>query len=166
MTSTILDGPRGPQNGKITQFSMSSEERAAMSKVSALLGHAIREPGQTEGQCKLVGPDGEAVVVPDLLVQVLEQVTEILTRGDAVTVVPVGKELTSQQAANILNVSRQYLVGLLDEQRIPCSKTGKHRRVRVEDVLTFKERRDQERMQTLDELTSMSEEFGGYKELK
>jgi excisionase family DNA binding protein len=92
-------------------------------------------------------------------------VAEVLARGDSLTIVPVGKELTTQQAADLLNVSRQYLVRLLGEGRIPYTRTGKHRRLRIEDVLTFKEQRDRERGAALDELTRMSQEIGGYDEL-
>ena len=97
---------------------------------------------------------------------VLERVAEVMARGDSITVVPVGRELTTQQGADILNVSRQYLVRLLDEGRIPFTKTGKHRRVRIEDVLSFKDRRDRERRATLAELTQMSEDFGDCDGLK
>jgi excisionase family DNA binding protein len=79
--------------------------------------------------------------------------------------VPVGKEMTTQQAADLLNVSRQYLVRLLDEGRLPHTKIGRHRRVRIEDVLSFKDQRDRERKASLDALSQVSEEFGGYREL-
>lgn len=117
-------------------------------------------------QCKLVGPEGEEIHIPEATFRILERVVELLARGDAITLVRVGKELTTQQAANILNVSRQYLVRLLDEGRIPFTKTGKHRRLRIEDVLEFKRERDRERRAGLDELTRMSEDAGGYQELK
>jgi excisionase family DNA binding protein len=77
-------------------------------------------------------------------------------------VVPVGREVTTQQAANVLNVSRQYLVRLLDDGRIPFRKTGKHRRLRIEDVLSFKEGRDAERRTSLRELSRLTQELGGY----
>lgn len=93
---------------------------------------------------------------------VLERVVEVLARGDSITVVPVGREVTTQQAADLINVSRQYLVRLLDEGRIPFRRTGKHRRLRVEDVLAFKERRDKDRKAGLRELSRMTEDFGGY----
>ena len=118
------------------------------------------------GACKLVGPSGETISIPESLFYVLERVAEVMARGDSITIVPIGQELTTQQAADLLNVSRQYLVRLLDDERIPFTKTGKHRRLRVEDVLKFKELRDRKRKAQLDELTRMSEEFGGYDELK
>lgn len=117
--------------------------------------------------CRLVGPKGEEVALPDAVFYVLERVAEVLARGDSVTIVPVGKELTTQQAADLINVSRQYLVRLLDEGRIAHTKTGKHRRLRIEDVLAFKEQRDGERKDALRDLSQLTEEFGGHEnELK
>ena len=82
--------------------------------------------------------------------------------ADSITVVPVGRELTTQQAANLLNVSRQYLVRLLDEGQIPFRKTGAHRRLRIEDVLAFKDTRDKDRRARWRELSRLTQELGGY----
>ena len=112
--------------------------------------------------CRLVGPQGESVAIPDAVFHVLTRVVEVLARGDSVAVVPMGRELTTQQAADLLNVSRQYLVRLLDEGRIACRKTGKHRRLRVEDVLAFKTQRDKNRRAGLRELSQLTQDFGGY----
>ncbi len=92
----------------------------------------------------------------------LDRVAEVLAHGDSITIVPVGKELTTQQAADLLNVSRQYLVRLLNDGRIPFGKTGKHRRLRIEDVLAFGEQRDKDRRSGLRELTRFTDELGGY----
>jgi excisionase family DNA binding protein len=78
------------------------------------------------------------------VVDVLERATAVLTNGDAVAILPVARELTTQQAADLLNVSRQYVVRLVNEDRLPCTRTGKHRRLRLEDVLAFKRLRDLE----------------------
>lgn len=74
--------------------------------------------------------------------------------------------MTTQQAADLLKVSRQYLVRLLDEGKIPYDRTGKHRRLKIEDVLAYKQKRDAERDQSLDELAKLTEELGGYESLK
>src|SRR5690606_10498250 len=112
------------------------------------------------------GPTGEAIPIPESVFHVLVRVAEVMARGDSLTIVPVGQELTTQQAADMLNVSRQYLVRLLDEGRIPYTKTGTHRRLQIDDVLAYEELRDEQRRASLDELTHMSEDLGGYDELK
>lgn len=151
----------------MTPVSAPLEQRADVAKLSKLLDGIGRPRRRRAPKCKLVGPDGEAIAVPESVFYVLERVAEVLARGDAITVVPVGKEMTTQQAADLLNVSRQYLVRLLESKRIPFTTTGKHRRLRVEDVLAFNQKRDRERRQGLAELTRLTEEFGGYeKELK
>lgn len=138
---------------------------AALHKLLDQMAHA-RARQRRPPNCQLVGPRGERIAIPASVFHVLARVAEVLARGDAITVVPVGKELTTQQAADLLNVSRQYLVRLLEEKQLPFTKTGKHRRLRIEDVLAFKERRDRERKAALDELTAQSEEFGGYSDLE
>ncbi len=112
-----------------------------------------------------MSPTGDVTELPESVFLLLERIIEVLARGDAITVVPVGRELTTQQAANTLNVSRQYLVRLLDDGRIPFRKTGTHRRVRMEDLLAFKRQRDRDRMASLDDLSQLSQDFGGYEEI-
>ena len=133
---------------------------AALAKALEGMAHAPRR--RTVPRCQLVGPKGESIPLPEAVFHVLARVAEVMARGDAITVVPVGREVTTQQAADLLNVSRQYLVRLLDEGRIPFGKTGKHRRVRIEDVLSFKEQRDRDRRAGLRDLSRMTEAFHGY----
>ena len=126
-----------------------------------LAGHA-RSARSRAKRLRVVGPNGETLALPASVVEVLERATAVLSNGDAVSILPVGRELTTQQAANLLNVSRQYVVRLVNEDRLPCTRTGKHRRLRMEDVLAFKRARDLERRRALTDLTRLTEEFGGY----
>jgi excisionase family DNA binding protein len=142
------------------------DQQADVAALSKLLGGVIHSRRRRAPPLQLLGPKGESVALPESVVYLLERVAALLAHGDAITIVPVTVQFTTQQAADLLNVSRQYLVRLLDEGRIPCTKTGKHRRVRMEDVVAFKEKRDGERKAALSELTRLSEDFGGYGELK
>lgn len=149
---------------RLTPVSVEDDERQ---RIVALFRAIMRflEVADQDGTVSLVGPDGESLDVPDTVLCALERIAELLGKGEAITVVPVKKELTTQQAADLLNVSRQYLVRLLDNGEIPFTKTGTHRRVALDDLLAFKERRDRDRRSALKELTELSEEVGGYSEL-
>lgn len=147
---------------RMTPVSAPPEQQAAVAKLSELLDGLAHPRKRRAPACQIVGPKGETIAVPASVFYILERVAEVMARGDAVTVVPVGRELTTQQGADLLNVSRQYLVRLLDGGVLPFTKTGKHRRLRIEDVLTFKEKRDAERKAALRDLSHLTEEDGGY----
>jgi len=150
---------------RMTPVAAPTDQRADVAALFRVLGSAAHVRKQRRA-CQLVGPSGEVLPIPESVFYILERVAEVMARGDSITIVPVGQQMTTQQAADMLNLSRQYLVRLLDDGRIPFTKTGRHRRVRIEDVLAFKEQRDRDRKVGLDDLTRMSEESGGYEELK
>lgn len=147
---------------RMTPVAAPPDQRAEVSELSRVLVGMVHPRKRRTPKCRLVGPSGESHPIPESVFYLLERVVEVLARGDAITVVPVGKEVTTQQAADLLNVSRQYLVRLLDDGRIPYRRTGKHRRLRVEDVLSFKERRDRDRRAGLRELSRLTQDLGGY----
>ncbi|WP_434130669.1 helix-turn-helix domain-containing protein [Methylocaldum sp. GT1BB] len=105
----------------------------------------------------------EAVKIPTAAFRLLIDILSEMAQGNAVSLIPVHAELTTQEAADILNVSRPYLIKLLDEGTIPYHKVGKHRRVRYQDVVDYKTRIDQERRKTLEELAAQAQELNmGY----
>ena len=116
---------------------------------------------RSEGwRLRLVGPEGQGIDLPESLHALVREIVRVLTRGEAVSIVPISKELTTQEAADLLNVSRQYLVRLLERGEIPYHKVGTHRRIAFADLIEYKRRRDEERRRGLDELTRMSQEMG------
>jgi excisionase family DNA binding protein len=94
-----------------------------------------------------------------LLVDVLSEIGD----GNAVSIIPIHAELTTQQAADVLNVSRPYFVKLLENGDIPFHKTGTHRRVRYQHVIEYKEKVDSLRRDSLSQLAEQAQELGmGY----
>lgn len=112
---------------------------------------------------EVVAAFGESRVQVTLPRAVFESLLEILRHvrhGRAVTLVPIHAELTTQQAAKILNVSRPYVIQLLDEGKIPFHTVGKHRRIRAENLFTFKKQMKMDMRAAADELAALGQELG------
>jgi len=103
------------------------------------------------------------VELPTTALRLLVDILGELAEGNAVQVVPVHAELTTQEAADLLNVSRPHLVKLLEDGAIPFHRTGKHRRVRLTDLMQYKQARARASETAMAELTRLSQELGlGY----
>jgi excisionase family DNA binding protein len=101
-------------------------------------------------------------VLPVAAVRLLHDLLREMAQGHAVSLVPMHAELTTQQAADALNVSRPFLVKLLETNQLPYRKVGTHRRVRYEDLLRYKRTIDDKRAEVLRALTAASEDLGLY----
>lgn len=144
-------------NGNEVVTPSKTDVKLAKESGEKLAAHLGRKKGV---QLELKSGSGtEALTLPPSAVRVLVRILSEFGQGNAVTLTPMRAELTSQQAADLLNVSRPHLVKLLDEGTIPSSKVGSHRRVLLEDVLAYKEEILRKRRAALDELAELSQEL-------
>lgn len=147
------------ENGPLMLPSERDQEQAKL--VQRHLAHL-----QQSGHCqlRLQAPSGEETVeLPYAVVTLLNRILTEMADGNAVTLVPVHAELTTSQAADLLNISRPHFVKLLESHAIPFTKVGSHRRIKAEDVLRYRERRLAQRGEVLEELTQEAERLGlGY----
>lgn len=97
----------------------------------------------------------EPITLTPLISGVMLELLRHLAKGEAVTLVPMGEMLTTQQAADILNVSRPHLIKLIDQGEINHTMTGRHRRIQADDLFAYKRARDQRRSDALDELAEI-----------
>lgn len=102
---------------------------------------------------------GKQITIPAPALRLLIDILAQMARGNAITLIPVHAELTTQEAADMLNVSRPYLVELLEQGKIPFRKVGTRRRILVNDLLHYKEKIDKARLKTLEELAEQAQEL-------
>jgi len=137
-----------------------SEAEAALAKAtSRVLASRLR--GDDLMRLRIVdGPSRETVKLPAAAVRVLVRILEEMARGNAVTLIPVHAELTTQEAADMLNISRPSLIQLLDDGKIGYRRVGTHRRVRFEALMKYKRQAEAARRAALAELAAYDQELG------
>jgi len=105
----------------------------------------------------------QRLLLPPAAIRLLLDLLTEMASGNAVTLIPVHAQLTTQQAADVLNVSRPFLVNLVEQGKIPHVKVGTHRRILFEDLMNYKREIDKERQKALDELVKQSQQLNmGY----
>ena len=140
-----------------TAIGAQDNEHSALQQVQAAL-----QAGQ---QIALLGPDGIPMPLPPSVLQVLQQTVAHLAHGEHVQVATIPDKLSPQQAADILNIPRSYLLKLLEQGEIPFRQSGARRQILLEDLLRYKQARDERERQGLAELTRLSQEMGRYADI-
>lgn len=133
--------------------------RDALDKVKNFLARHPRSDGDDLVQVT-VQEDGETLVLPRSVVELMARILAHMAAGQGVSVVPLNAELTTQQAADILNVSRPFLIGLLDAGEIEYRLVGTHRRITASSLLQYQRADDASRRQAADELAQLGQEMG------
>ena len=155
MTTTV------PSKHRLVAPDASTSGQAAQA-AAALRQFLEEHPEASVASLSVVAGDDEtALEVPVDVLWLLADILAETASGNAVAVSPVAAELTTQQAADLLNVSRPYLVKLLDERRIPFRRVGNRRRILLVDVIAFKHADESERRAIAAELTTQAEPSDG-----
>ncbi|WP_287105171.1 helix-turn-helix domain-containing protein [Brevundimonas sp.] len=143
---------------KIGERLPSESERAAANQLRQIL--AAQATGDSQ-PLRILDETGEAasIVLAPALSNLLMELLRHIGQGDAVTLVPVSQMLTTQQAADILNVSRPFLISVLERGDIDYVTVGRHRRIRANDLFDYKRARDARRAEALSELAAMDGEL-------
>jgi excisionase family DNA binding protein len=124
------------------------------------LSHALEQVPAERTHLVIDLATRETLAVPRPVFEALKMVVEQMGRGRAVSIVPLGMMLTTQQAAELLGSSRQHVVKLLEEGQIPYEKVGTHRRIRIEDMVAYKQRRQSTREEALTRMSEQAERLG------
>lgn len=154
MTTVDLTRTLFPDEKEIAAAAASSRQLAAFltSKLETQRIELVDESQQRE-----------VVELPTFALRLLGEILSELALGNAVKVVPIHAELTTQEGADMLNVSRPHLVKLLDNGVLPHTKTGRHRRIKFTDLMAYKEQRDRTSRNAMDELAAQAQALGmGY----
>lgn len=133
---------------------LAQESSRRLAKLLGAREKSVRFRIQPEGET------GEAVAIPLPAFRLLVDLLTEMAQGNSVTLIPVHAELTTQQAADLLNVSRPHLVELLEGGQIPFRKVGTRRRVRFQDLQSYKREIDRKRLEALEELSALDQKLG------
>ena len=139
-----------------------ADTQLARDSARQLAPQLAKANGTMQLQVVDAGGTSEAVTIPTVAFRLLVTILAEMAAGNAVRLIPHHAELTTQEAAELLNVSRPYLVRLLDEGRIPFRRVGTHRRVLFKELTAYRAEHRRARGAALDELARLSQELGLY----
>lgn len=147
------------------RVSLSDRDAELLAQASRLMGEALDRSRARRIALVEERDDGGDIVrleVPPATLRLLSQVLALMARQQTFVLYPESSELTTKQAAEVLGVSRPFLIRVLEAGQIPFRKVGRHRRVLMQDVLAYKKTMQINRRAALDELVKASEDMGGY----
>ena len=136
------------------------EQRSAMQSYSALAA-ALAQINTVETEIEIEETQ-DKIILPLRALELLGDILKAMSEGKPISIVPVATEVTTQKAAEILGCSRPHLVKLLEEGLIAFTKVGKHRRIKFEDVIRYKQKMKEEQKKLLIEVMTADEEDGLY----
>jgi excisionase family DNA binding protein len=140
-----------------------SEEDAIAAKDASPRFAALKTNGQKSLSLRVESEGGEVTVsIPPSLFRLLSDALTNMATGNPVTIIPLHAELTTEEAADFLNVSRQFMIQLIEAAELPHGKWGTHHCIRFADLLEYKHKRDAECLQALEEMTREAQELGLY----
>jgi excisionase family DNA binding protein len=143
-----------------TAPSLPSKSEAIVAKqTSKVLASRAKSGGSL--RVRVVGDKTkDPIEIPESAVQLLVRILNEIARGNAVTLIPIHAELTTQEAADLLNISRPSLIQLLEEGKLEYRRVGTHRRIRFEALMNYKRQAEADRRATLAELVAYDQELG------
>ena len=147
------------------RVSLSDQDAELLAQASRLMGEALDRSRARRIALVEEREDGGDIVrleVPPATLRLLSQILALMARQQTFVLYPESSELTTKQAAEVLGVSRPFLIRVLEAGQIPFRKVGRHRRVLMQDVLAYKKTMQIKRRAALDELVKASEDIGGY----
>ncbi len=154
MSANIADFPEA-----VTPTEADSQLALVSSRQLAKILSGKRKRSSVSFRFEPEGAPEETIAVPLAAFQLLSDILTEMGKGNAVTLIPVHAELTTQEAADILNVSRPFLVEQLEQGKIPFRKVGTHRRVFFQDLMAYKRSVDDNRAKALEELAAQAQEL-------
>lgn len=144
---------------------LSDHDAKLLSQASRLMSEALDRPQARRialVEEKADGSDSARLEVPPATLRLLSHILALMARQQTFVLYPESSELTTKQAADVLGVSRPFLIRVLEAGDIPYRKVGRHRRVLMKDVLSYKQTTHVKRQAAMDELVKITEEMGGY----